>query len=120
MTSLSLQLKRLALPQTDPNLFTRKHVASLLFDPKEAATMDRAIFYALGCTGLEELLGIEPSLLEFQHTLFSSSSVTLERSVQTKDINAKLDRDISLFLNRVSPYFLLKPTHKCLEWLIHR
>ncbi|KAK7879984.1 hypothetical protein WMY93_033351 [Mugilogobius chulae] len=280
MTSLSLQLKRLALPQTDPNLFTRKEVASLLFDPKDAATMDRSTFYALGlcqmpslslsnqnalglcqmpslslcvqsersgfvsdalplslcpirtlwvcvrcppslcvqsersgfvsdalplsvsnqnalglcqmpslclcqsersgafvvrilvmlgptcdpdscrsrrtellpphgdvnltnlqrvdraalaprsltvnqgysnsCTGLEELQGIEPSLSHFHNTLFSSSSVTLERSVQTKDTNLKLDQDISLFLRRLSPYFLLKPAHKCLEWLIHR
>lgn len=120
MTSLSLQLKRLALPQTDPNLFTRKEVASLLFEPKDAATMDNSTFYALGCTGLEELLGIEPSLSEFQQSLFSSSSLTLERSVQTKDINRKLDQSVGLFLSRVCPYFLLRPTHKCLEWLIHR
>lgn len=51
MTSLALQLKRLALPQSDPNLLTRKEVASLLFDPKDAATMDRSSFYALGESG---------------------------------------------------------------------
>ncbi|CAL8302708.1 unnamed protein product [Lota lota] len=120
MTSLAHQLKRLALPQNDPNLFTRKEVASLLFDPKYAATMDRNTFYALGCTGLEELLGIEPAFAEFQDTLFNQASVTLERSVQSKEINEKLDEGISLFLARVSPYFLLKPAQKCLEWLIHR
>ncbi|KAG7275600.1 hypothetical protein CRUP_030634 [Coryphaenoides rupestris] len=120
MTSLAHQLKRLALPQNDPNLFTRKEVASLLFEPKHAATMDRNTFYALGCTGLDELLGIEPVFAEFQDTLFSQASVTLERSVQSKEINAKLDEGISLFLARVSPYFLLKPAQKCLEWLIHR
>lgn len=48
MTSLALQLKKLALPQNDPNLLTRKDVASLLFDPKDAATMERTTFYALG------------------------------------------------------------------------
>ena len=48
MTSLAYQLKRLALPQSDPNLLTRKEVTSLLFDPKDAATMDRSTFYALG------------------------------------------------------------------------
>ncbi|KAJ0060565.1 hypothetical protein NL108_016020, partial [Boleophthalmus pectinirostris] len=72
------------------------------------------------CTGLEELSGIEPSLSEFHQTLFSDASVTLERSVQTKTVNAKLDGDIEAFLRRVSPYFLLRPAHKCLEWLIHR
>uniref|UniRef100_A0A8C5CL96 HEAT repeat-containing protein 1 n=1 Tax=Gadus morhua TaxID=8049 RepID=A0A8C5CL96_GADMO len=120
MTSLAHQLKRLALPQNDPNLFTRKEVASLLFDPKYAATMDRTTFYALGCNGLEELLGIEPAFAEFQDTLFNQGSVMLERSVQSKEINEKLDKGISLFLARISPYFLLKPAQKCLEWLIHR
>ncbi|XP_026206305.1 HEAT repeat-containing protein 1 isoform X3 [Anabas testudineus] len=120
MTSLAHQLKRLALPQSDPNLLTRREVASLLFDPKDAATMDKSTFYALGCTGLEELLGIEPAFLEFQDTLFSRASQTLERSVQSKEVNEKLDAGISLFLTRLCPYFLLKPAHKCIEWLVHR
>nr|XP_046233291.1 HEAT repeat-containing protein 1 isoform X2 [Scatophagus argus] len=120
MTSLAHQLKRLALPQNDPNLLTRREVASLLFDPKDAAAMDRSTFFALGCTGLEELLGIEPAFLEFQDTLFSGASLTLERSVQSKEVNEKLDAGISLFLTRLCPYFLLKPAHKCMEWLIHR
>ncbi|XP_056153009.1 HEAT repeat-containing protein 1 [Lampris incognitus] len=120
MTSLAHQLKRLALPQSDPSLLTRKEVASLLFDPKDAATMDRSTFYALGCTGLEELLGVEPAFLEFQNTLFNQASLTLERSIQSKKVNEKLDADVSLFLTRLSPYFLLKPAQKCIEWLVHR
>ncbi|XP_023805335.1 HEAT repeat-containing protein 1 [Oryzias latipes] len=120
MTSLAHQLKRLALPQSDLNLLTHREVASLLFDPKDAAAMDRSTFFALGCTGLEELLGFEPAFLEFQDTLFSPSSVTLERSVQSREVNNKLDSGISLFLARLCPYFLLKPAHKCIEWLVHR
>lgn len=120
MTSLAYQLKKLALPQSDRCLFSRHDVASLLFDPKDAATMDRSTFYALGCTGLEELLGIEPAFLEFQNTLFSQASLTLERSVQSKEVNEKLDTEISLFLTRLTPYFLLKPAQKCTEWLVHR
>lgn len=73
-----------------------------------------------GCTGLEELLGIEPAFQEFQDTLFSGASLTLERSVQSREVNKKLDAGISLFLARLSPYFLLKPAHKCIEWLVHR
>lgn len=65
-------------------------------------------------------MGIEPSFQEFQDSLFSRASLTLERSVQSKEVNQKLDEDISLFLCRLSPYFLLKPAHKCLEWLLHR
>ena len=73
-----------------------------------------------GCTGLEELLGIEQAFTEFQDTLFSQASMGMERSVQSKEINDKLDESISLFLARLSPYFLLKPAQKCLEWLVHR
>ncbi|XP_050980668.1 HEAT repeat-containing protein 1 [Labeo rohita] len=120
MTSLAHQLKRLALPQNDSNLLSRRVVASVLFDPKDAASMDRSTFFALGCTGLEELMGIDSAFSEFQETLFSQASLTLERSVQTREVNKKLDMSISLFLTRLSPYFLLKPALKCIEWLVHR
>ncbi|KAB0395895.1 hypothetical protein E2I00_011019 [Balaenoptera physalus] len=120
MTSLAQQLQRLALPQSDPSLLSRDEVASLLFDPKEAATIDRDTAFAIGCTGLEELLGIDPSFERFEAPLFSQLAKTLERSVQTKAVNKQLDENISLFLIHLSPYFLLKPAQKCLEWLIHR
>lgn len=48
MTSLAHQLKRLALPQNDPNLLSRREIASVLFEPKDAASMDRSTFHALG------------------------------------------------------------------------
>ncbi|XP_024617224.1 HEAT repeat-containing protein 1 isoform X2 [Neophocaena asiaeorientalis asiaeorientalis] len=120
MTSLAQQLQRLALPQSDPSLLSRDEVASLLFDPKEAATIDKDTAFAIGCTGLEELLGIDPSFERFEAPLFSQLAKTLERSVQTKAVNKQLDENISLFLIHLSPYFLLKPAQKCLEWLIHR
>lgn len=120
MTSLAHQLKRLALPQNDSNLLNLREVASVLFEPKDAASMDRSTFYALGCTGLEEMIGIDPAFSEFHETLFSQASLTLERSVQSKEVNKKLDKSISLFLTRLSPYFLLKPALKCIEWLVHR
>ncbi|NWX89570.1 HEAT1 protein, partial [Nothoprocta pentlandii] len=120
MTSLAEQLKRLALPQNDPSLLSRAEAASLLFDCKEAAAVDRDTFFAIGCTGLDELMGIDPSFEAFQSSLFSSMSKGLERSVQTKAVNQQLDQNISLFLIHLSPYFMLKPAQKCLEWLIHR
>ncbi|NXG82015.1 HEAT1 protein, partial [Stercorarius parasiticus] len=120
MTSLAEQLKRLALPQNDPSLLNRSEVASVLFSSKEAASIDRDTFFAIGCTGLEELMGIDPSFEVFQSSLFSSMSKGLERSVQSKAVNQELNKNISLFLIHLSPYFMLKPAQKCLEWLIHR
>ncbi|KFR09678.1 HEAT repeat-containing protein 1, partial [Opisthocomus hoazin] len=77
-------------------------------------------FFSTGCTGLEELMGIDPSFEVFQSSLFSSTSKGLERSVQSKAVNEQLNKNISLFLIHLSPYFMLKPAQKCLEWLIHR
>lgn len=51
MTSLAEQLKRLALPQNDPSLLNRSEVASLLFSCKEAASIDRDTFFAIGESG---------------------------------------------------------------------
>lgn len=62
MTSLAQQLQRLALPQTDSSLLSRREVASLLFDPnvalldleealrpKEGAHLDESmVIYFLG------------------------------------------------------------------------
>ncbi|XP_077981207.1 HEAT repeat-containing protein 1-like [Glandiceps talaboti] len=120
MTSLASQLKRLALPQTQSSLTRDRDRASLLFDPKEAASLDRETFYALGVNGLEELIGIDPTFHEFEVTLFDEASKSLERSVQTSEINKVLNKKISQFLLRVSSYFLLKPAQKAIEWLIHR
>ncbi|KFP34827.1 HEAT repeat-containing protein 1, partial [Chlamydotis macqueenii] len=77
-------------------------------------------FLPTGCTGLEELMAIDPSFEVFQSNLFSSMSKGLERSVQSKAVNQQLNKNISLFLIHLSPYFMLKPAQKCLEWLIHR
>ena len=51
MTSLAQQLQRLAVPHTRTVLATDKRRASLLFDPKEAANLDRETVYALGRLG---------------------------------------------------------------------
>ncbi|KAI8509408.1 HEAT repeat-containing protein 1, partial [Branchiostoma belcheri] len=121
MTSLATQLQRLALPQSELAVPDKdRERASLLFDPKEAANLDRDTFYALGVNGLDELANIDPVFLDFHNNLFSQSSKNLERVVQTKEVNARLDENISGFLTLVSPYFLLRPAQKALEWLINR
>ena len=120
MTSLAKQLQRLAIPGQPSlkQLVSRKR-SSLLFDAKEAADMDVDTFYSLGQNGLEELISIDPSFAEFENSLFQESCKEFERSVQTSEVVEQLDEDVSAFLRRLSPYFLLKPAQKCLEWLIH-
>ncbi|XP_048255630.1 HEAT repeat-containing protein 1-like [Haliotis rufescens] len=119
-TSLARQLQQLAVPHTQAILGEDKRKVSLLFDPKDAATFDKETFYALGVNGIEELEGIDPSFLDFHESLFSEGSLTFERSVQSKEVNKKLNTVISKFLLKLSPFFLLKAAQKSVEWLIQR
>ena len=48
MTSLANQLSRLAVPHTDLTAGVDKKRASLLYDPKEAATFDKEHFFNHG------------------------------------------------------------------------
>ena len=61
---------------------------------------------------------------QFSSVLFSSC-IDFERSIQTREVNDRLDRVIRSFLIEVSAYLYMKPTktsppHKALEWLVHR
>ncbi|CAK9799391.1 HEAT repeat-containing protein 1 [Anthophora quadrimaculata] len=118
-TSLAQQLKNLKTPQTGLLLHEKKR-ASLLFDPREAASLDRETVLSIGQNGLQELTKLSDLFLEFEKTLFAQSSLSLERSVHDLKVNKKLDAEIEKFLILLSPYFLLNFAHKALEWLIHR
>jgi len=73
-----------------------------------------------GTNGFEELCLLDSGFEEFERVLFSDTSLTFERSIQTKEVNDSLNLTIQRFLIRLSPYFLLSPAHKALEWLVHR
>lgn len=118
-TSLAAQLKKLRTPQTDLLLQDKKRT-SLLFDPKEAANLDRDTVLSIGQSGLQELVKLSAFFDNFKMTLFSQSSLSFERAVQDAAVNKKLNAEIARFLLLLSPYFLLHATHKALEWLIHR
>nr|XP_033335070.1 HEAT repeat-containing protein 1 [Megalopta genalis]XP_033335071.1 HEAT repeat-containing protein 1 [Megalopta genalis] len=118
-TSLAEQLKKLRTPQTNILLQDTKR-PSLLFDPKEAANLDRETVLNIGQNGLQELAKLSDLFLEFEKTLFAQSSISLERSVQDSKVNKKLNGEIERFLILSSPYFLLNNAHKALEWLIYR
>lgn len=94
--------------------------ASFLFDPKEAADYDADSIYALGMNGLQELQQVDPIFLRYQPILFSSVSVDMDRALLTKSENQEIDQHIKTFLRYLSPYFLQKPAHKVLEWLIRK
>ncbi|XP_055640607.1 HEAT repeat-containing protein 1 homolog [Toxorhynchites rutilus septentrionalis] len=118
-TSLAAQLQRLAAPQTSL-LYDSRKKPSILFEAGKAASKDREVIYDIGVSGLEELIQLNPSFAQFEDTLFDKTSIDLQRSVENQEINRKLDANIRKFFFHLSPYFMLQPAHKCLEWLIRR
>lgn len=119
-TSLAEQLRKLTVPQTSILGRTDKKRPSLLFDPKEAASINAETFYQIGLEGLEELKTKNPVFAKFENSLFHVTSKHFERSVQTEDANRQLNKRIKRFLVLLSPYFMLNCTYKALEWLIYQ
>ncbi|XP_043245889.1 HEAT repeat-containing protein 1-like [Amphibalanus amphitrite] len=118
-TALGRQLARLTAPQT-ALVIHKKARPSLLFDKREAALLDRETIFSIGVDGFEDLVNLNPDFIKFQDTLFSENAKTMERAIQTQDVNDKLDQVIDEFLCLLCPYFLLKPAQKAMEWLIYR
>jgi U3 small nucleolar RNA-associated protein 10 len=122
MSSLEKQLKRLRIPDSSSleraTKFKKK--TSFLFDPKEASDIDNETIFALALNGLDELKLVNLQFEKFETLLFSESSKHLERNLQSQELNDKLDNNLKDYLRFLSPYILLKPAHKTLEWLIRR
>ncbi|KAG0240188.1 HEAT repeat-containing protein 1 [Actinomortierella wolfii] len=121
MTSLAQQLRRIGTADATRGIEkAAKHKASFLFDSKQAADYDIDTIFSIGANGIAELKQLDDRFGAFEKTLFSESMKSFDRTVQSKDDNAKLDESITLFLRQLSPYFMLKPAGKALEWLIRR
>lgn len=119
MTSLAEQLRRLQTPQSSQFVDTKKR-DSILFNAKEAATKSRETIYEIGISGLQELIELNPEFEQFQSTLFELTAKDVQRAVETKEVNALIDKNIRRFMFHLSPYFMIPASHKCLEWLIRR
>ena len=117
--TLAKQLKKLQIPGQSGLLEKEsRRKPSLLFTTQEAANLDIDSIHALGVNGLEELITLQPAFSEFTESLFAESCKHFERSIEVQSVVKELDNLIAKFLRLLSPYFLLHPSHKCLEWLI--
>ncbi|KAF9385202.1 HEAT repeat-containing protein 1 [Podila verticillata] len=121
MSSLAQQLKKIGTADvTKGSEKAARHRSSFLFDSKQAADYDIDTIFSIGANGISELKQLDPKFGAFEKTLFSESMKNVDRVLQSKEDNAKLDESITLFLRQLSPYFLVKPAGKALEWLIRR
>ncbi|KAI8096220.1 uncharacterized protein BX664DRAFT_290957 [Halteromyces radiatus] len=121
--SLSLQQQLSKIGTADLKNVTetsRKYKASFLFTEKEAADQDLETIYSLAHNGFLELVNLNSSFTPYETTLFSDKSKSVNRILLTQKENDQLNTSISSFLQQLSPYFLLNPAGKVLEWLIRR
>ena len=121
-TSLSLQLKKLETPATS-QFKEKKGKYSFLYTYHEAAGIDCDTHYTHCLQGLETLSKSHPELdlSSFHKSLFSESSKTFARGVQSQEENELLDGVIESFLFKViTPCFLQESCHKIIEYLIYK
>ncbi|GAM27014.1 hypothetical protein SAMD00019534_101890 [Acytostelium subglobosum LB1] len=117
-TSLERQLSR--IQQNAHQVHTDKTRDSLLFDKKEASTIDYDGVLAIGQEGLRELIALDQRFKTFEANLFAPSSSKHNRMLITSEETIELDSHIDSFLRLFSSYFLLTPAQQALEWLIRR
>ena len=123
LSSLASQLKN--IQQADHQIggistTQHRYIASFLFDEREAADIDNAVILAIAKDGLEELKTVEPAFAKFEIVLFGENTLEVHRATMTKQQNESLNGTLRTFLRLLSPFFMMKAAHKCLEWLIRK
>ncbi|KAF8425871.1 armadillo-type protein [Tirmania nivea] len=122
-SSLAQQLQRIAAASVNTVSAERQkqlHSVSLLYTPGQASTQDLTTIYSIAVEGFRELVELDPALRKYERSLFSPSSISVDRFVQTKADNLELDRSIDDFLGLIGPRLLLKSAIKALEWLVRK
>ncbi|KAK7207448.1 hypothetical protein BZA70DRAFT_271308 [Myxozyma melibiosi] len=124
-TALAKQLSAIKAKSASVSTLDRKkrqksHAVSLIYEPIVAAKQDLDSVYLVAYEGFLDLVSIDPRFRVFERSLFSETSITIDRHVQTAEQNAALDKAIESFLSLVASRVLLQPAMKALEWLVRR
>lgn len=124
MSSLRDQLSQVSSTNATLALDRKKrqklHSASLLYNTKTASTQDFDFIFENGTNALRDLVEIEPKFEIFTKTIFSESSISIDRNVQTKEEVKNLDKAINAYLMLASSKWHLAPTLHATEWLVRR
>jgi U3 small nucleolar RNA-associated protein 10 len=122
MSSLASQLQSIA--SIDASRLTSRggHPSSksYLFPPKDAATHDLDAIYALGISGFEEVVSLDPEFQQFEDELFSENAKGNDRMMLNAEENQQLDEVLGRCLRRLGRWIGLMAGGKCIEWLVRR
>ncbi|ONH67535.1 hypothetical protein BON22_2347 [Cyberlindnera fabianii] len=124
MSSLAAQLSNIAAGSAtvahDRKKRQKLHAVSLIYASKVAATQDYEIIYSNAFEALEELITVDKRFSFFKNSLFSETSINVDRSVQTAEQNKDLDNAVNAYLSLISPRWNLAPALQATEWLVRR
>lgn len=118
MTSLSRQLETLRTC-TAKQLTVERTNASLLFEKKEAAKLDRETVHKIGISGLNELRKLD-SIFESSEELFDETNLNIQRTLLSKEENEVLNGKLNRLLLLLSPYMQHFACQQALELLVFR
>jgi uncharacterized membrane protein YhiD involved in acid resistance len=119
MTSLSRQLAQLKdAPSTGQGV--ERDFSSLIFNKKEATSLDREQAYKIGLAGLAQLKKIDSTIDEWEPQLFDETSLDFNRSIITQEENEKITASLERMITVLGPYFNHQACKQVLEWLIYR
>ncbi|EGO02920.1 hypothetical protein SERLA73DRAFT_102973 [Serpula lacrymans var. lacrymans S7.3] len=112
----------------------RKQTESYLFTGRDADTHDLDSLHALASNAFVQLNSLSPAFsrvtksgtdkttvyTDFDQALFSDAARDLDRTMQTREANASLDRTLSTFFRLLGPWLMEAPAGKIIEWLVRR
>ena len=124
MTSLADQLagisQRTKAVALDRKKRSKIHSVSFLNDPILAAAQDyESIFYD-ALEALERLESLDRRFVKFKNTIFSVTSIQIDRQIQSREENDDLDKTINAFLSLLAPYWHLAISVRAAEWPLRR
>lgn len=124
MTSLSQQLKGIAEKSKavalDRKRRTKIHSVSFLHDSIFAATQDYESIYYDAIEALDRLEALDHRFGKFKNTIFSVTSIQIDRQVQSQEENENLNKTVNAFLSLLAPYWHLAIAVRAAEWPLRR
>jgi hypothetical protein len=119
----------------DAHTNKRRRTESYLFTGRDADVHDLDSIHALASNAFAQLSSLSPAFtartiklasdgsslsVDFDQTLFSEAARNVDRTMQSREANANLDRTLNAFLSLLGPWLMEAPTSKVLEWLVRR
>ncbi|KAG2757731.1 hypothetical protein P692DRAFT_20824545 [Suillus brevipes Sb2] len=119
----------------DAHTNKRRRTESYLFTGRDADVHDLDSIHALASNAFAQLSSLSPAFtartiklasdgsslsVDFDQTLFSEAARNVDRTMQSREVNANLDRTLNAFLSLLGPWLMEVPTSKVLEWLVRR